>query len=286
MISGRLNVVRTARMRARGILHRAAFDRTVLMADLPINQCIYAALGEIERLARVAGVSRHDVASARALRLGLSECLDSVLGMNRTDLANLAARLSQERHAKAEVTDVISLAAAVLAAAGFGGMGEWSRSLDRSWFINLETFFEDAIRSTVARILEDVAIVTRPQNRPPLFDRETGRYRANPDLVVRRKDGTVYAIGDAKYKDFTDWPSTSDVFEIIAHASAYGASAAWMFYPDENGFSHRSFGEAATGCTLWAFGIDFEDFEGSVRRGIEMAAPGIISETHKSAMLA
>lgn len=60
--------------------------------------------------------------------------------------------------------------------------------------------------------------------------------------------------------------------EILAHAAAYDARTALMFYPTETGFSVRHFGRSVTGCALWAFGIDLQDFVGSVWQGLKTAA--------------
>ena len=68
-IGGRLDIGRTLRLRARGLAHRAAFNRTVLTGDIPFNRCIYAALRSIESLSRAASLSLSDVTTARALRL-------------------------------------------------------------------------------------------------------------------------------------------------------------------------------------------------------------------------
>ena len=270
IVSGRLNITRTAGLRARGIFHKAAFDRNALSADVPLNRCVYAALREIERLARTADISSHHVATARALRLGLSECLPSVLNVSRGELAELAACEAEERFAHPKSRDIASLAGAVLDAAGFGGAEASKRTVERAWFVNLETFFEEAVRRAVQMELEDLATVTGPRNRPSLFDPDNGRYRGNPDMVISRED-KVIAIGDAKYKDFSVWPAASDVHAIIAHASAYRASRALLFYPDETNIGIRTLGHAATGCRLWAVGLSFESMATDVRKGLEIA---------------
>jgi McrBC 5-methylcytosine restriction system component len=263
MVGGRLDVLRTARLRAHGTFHKVAFNRTVMTADLSVNRCIYAALREVERLAHVARIATADRMAARALRASLSECLVGVLSLRRSEIAELAAQ--EVMNAKtAEAADAISLAGAVLDAAGFGGSGEWSRTVERSWFVNLETLFERAIRKTVALAMGPEFAVSGPINRPPLFKPDAGRYHANPDLVVR-KAGHVVAIGDAKYKDFSSWPGASDVHEILAHAAAFGTQKALMFYPAEGGYAARAFGKSATGIDLWAFGVPLDDMFASIR---------------------
>lgn len=270
LVGGRLNIPRTAALRSRGMFHKVAFERTVLSADLPLNQCIYAALREIERLYRIADLTVQDVAQARTLRLGLSECLASVVNIRRSDLADIAASEAQNENNSAKAREAVALAGAILDAAGFGGSEISPRTIERSWFINLETFFEDAVRRVVGRILDGSALVSRPLSRPSLFQPGAGRYRANPDIVIRMSSGTM-SIADAKYKDFTDWPSSADVHEIISHAAAYGAEKAILFFPDESGVGIRSFGLAATGCSLWAAGVSFDKPEEDIRSGLSAA---------------
>jgi hypothetical protein len=267
---GRLDIARTLRLRARGKAHQIAFDRSLLSSDLPFNRCIYAALIEVERLSRVAQVSPSDITSARALRAVLGECLPSVLAARPHELAKVAAQEAALRQPRPEVSDVILLAGAVLDAAGFGGSEPWRRHIDRSWFVNLETFFEEAIRSVVRASLGANFVVGSAQDRPPLFDSTLQRYRANPDIVVRHVTKAAVAIGDAKYKELSGWPSASDVHELLAHAAAYQASKAFLFFPSDGNFWQRPFGLSATGCEVWAFGITFDAFVSDVRRSLEI----------------
>ena len=272
IVGGRLDIMRTAALRARGIFHQVAFDRTVLSADVPLNRCVYSALREIERLSRVAEIPPAQVARARALRIGLSECLPSVFNVRRAELAALAAREAEGEFVRSdsEARDVAALAGAVLDAAGFGGAEASARTIERAWFVNLETFFEEAVRRVVRDALNGIASVSGPKKRPSLFNPDNGRYHANPDIVITHNGETI-AIGDAKYKDFSNWPSVSDVHEIIAHASAYGAGTAVLFYPDEAKIGIRSFGDAATGCRLLAVGLSFETMAADVRNGLRAA---------------
>ena len=270
IVRGRLDITRTAHLRARGILHQAAFDRTFLSADVPLNRCVYAALREIERLAQIAEIPPSYVARARASRLGLSECLQSVLNVQRVEFAELAARESEDPFASPEARDVASLAGAVLDAAGFGGAEAFKRKVERAWFVNLENFFEAAIRRVVQDTLAGKYLVSGPRNRPSLFDQTKGRYRANPDIIITQGSETV-AICDAKYKDYSNWPSVSDVHEIIAHTAAYGAFKAILFYPDDAGVGVRFFGRSATGCELWAIGLSLKNIAEGIRDGLASA---------------
>jgi hypothetical protein len=271
IVGGRLDMARTIRLRAKGMAHQVAFDRSVITADLPFNRCIFGALREVERLARVTQIAPSDLAMARALRAALSECLPSVLLAQPGELARIAAREAALRHIRPEVSDVISLAGAVLDAAGFGGAYNWQRRVERSWFINLESFFEEAIRTVVRECLGPTFVVRSAQQRPSLFDSNLERYRANPDVVISNEAQSVLAIADAKYKDFTDWPIPSDVHELLAHAAAYDAPKALFFYPEDTEFTVRVLGESVTNCKVWAFGVTFAAFASDVCRSLKIA---------------
>jgi 5-methylcytosine-specific restriction endonuclease McrBC regulatory subunit McrC len=275
IIGGRLDVVRTARLRARGIRHRAAFYRTVLTVDLPINQAVYAALREVERLALVSLIPAADLADTRALRLGLQDCLQSVLSARRTDLAQIASTIAGDSQQPPEIVEVAALAGAVLDAAGFGGGDAWDRTVPRAWFVNLENLFEKSLRNVLQQVVGPSLQVTGPMDRPSLFEPQNGRYRANPDIVFRRR-GTACAIADAKYKEFDSWPLATDIYEIVAHAAAYGATKAMLFYPSDDGFSARPLGRSRTGCDLWAFGLPINRFHDAVRSALSLA--GLVSD--------
>ena len=104
-------------------------------------------------------------------------------------------------------------------------------------------------------------------NRPPLFKATSGRYAANPDIVIRDAKTTV-AIADAKYKDLSGWPSTSDIFELLCHASTYKARKGFIIFPSEVGFAKRYFGWATTECEVWVFGVTFDHFETDLRSAL------------------
>lgn len=269
LASGRLNIRRTVQLRARGKMHQVAFTRTVLSGDLAINQAVYAALREVEFIARVTSVASQDLASARALSTSLSECLPSVWRLRRGFIQEKAIEAAERGNLHPVVRDVSSLAVAVLDSAGFGGASSWTRTVERSWFVNLETEFENAVRSEIKRQLTPACKVSGPLSRPPLFDPDPGRYAANPDVVIKNGEACT-AIGDAKYKEFTGWPSASDVHELLSHAAAYRTSKAFFVFPHEAGFVSNFFGTSVTGCQVWAFGVTFDCFQEDIKRVVAL----------------
>jgi len=166
-------------------------------------------------------------------------------------------------------SEAISLAGAVLDAAGFGGSAHWTRTIERAWFVNLETFFEEAVRRTIRQSLPD-ATTESARRRPSVFRPSARRYRASPDVVVYDESRNVVAIGDAKYKELDGWPGQADVFELLAHASAYGTKRASLFYPADGSFSARHLGVSGDSCDVWSFGISFDNFTADIKSALQL----------------
>lgn len=269
-LSGRLDVRRTSTLWAQGRKHAVAFRRARLSADLPINRSIYAALREVGMLGSLARASPSQVGRARVLGVAFSECVHATLRTPKSANAKAAVAAMDQRGLRHQARDAAALAAAILDTAGFGGTGAYDHVVGRSWFVNIETLFEAAVRQVIRAALDEEWLVERARRRPPLFDIRRDRYRANPDVVISH-GGVVLAVADAKYKDFSNWPATSDVHEIIGHAAAYGANKAVLFYPESRGAPIREFGRAATGCELWAAGLRLEAFEEDVSAALTTA---------------
>jgi len=269
-VTGRLDVRRTAGLRARGVRHRVAFSRNVLDDDTPLNRSIFGALGVLATPGASSEFGVHVTAGARALRssFGLSAKTSSM--MSRSELREEAALVAGANHFRRDTSaqEAGVLASAVLEGAAFLGEAG-TRLIPRSWFVNLEELFERLLRKLVSDSLGEEAKVasaaewpggTRP---PPLFPEHSRRYASNPDLVILQKG--CLTIGDAKYKDFDTWPSASDIYQLISHAAACGAERAGLFYPSEKGIVITPLGVAATGCHAWAFGIDLTNPTESIR---------------------
>jgi hypothetical protein len=210
-VTGRLDVRRTAGLRARGVRHRVAFSRNVLDDDTPLNRSIFGALGVLATPGASSEFGVHVTAAARALRSSFGLSAKTSLMMSRSELREEAAHVAEaktfRRESSAQEAGV--LASAVLEGAAFVGESG-TRLIPRSWFVNLEELFERLIRKLVSDLLGEEAKVAsaaewpgraRP---PPLFPDHSKRYASNPDLVILRKG--CLAIGDAKYKPaFPKW---------------------------------------------------------------------------------
>ncbi|MEK6251656.1 MAG: hypothetical protein AABM43_06900 [Actinomycetota bacterium] len=274
---GRLDIRETIRVRTRGRRHVAAFRRPVIRHDTRRNRVLLAALVEVERLAKVVPVPREDLSRARGLAQFFHDARDvEVLFGDRRPLVEEARRLSsEERHSA--VGDLLALAAVVVARESFELGAEEVGTVPRSWFLNLETLFEHAVRSVLARICA-ADVRTGSAFGRPVFSGSTSQFNADPDLVVGGPP-RFEAIGDVKYKE---WPGTdvarhhADLYQLVVHAKAFETEEAFLVFPGER-FERRDLGVATTGARTRLFAVDVLRLDAELRRvasvlGLHMAS--------------
>ncbi len=280
---GRLDIRGTIKLRTSGKSHKLAFRKSQVTSDLPYNVCIYGALKQVERFAASAAIPSALVAMARALRAPLKDCEISASRLTFGELQKLAkAQSKANSNSRSELAIPIELASALLEATPHE-MNEGLRAdVKKSWFVNLENLFEVALRDCIKRVSHKSFNVTSAKNRPDLFKPVLGRYRANPDVVVKDAYGACVMIADAKYKDIDGWPSASDVHELLAHAAGYHSPRAVIFYPSDTDFSVMDFGTSVTGCKVFAVSVRFDHFEHDVRHGLTIC--GIVVATGDDAV--
>jgi 5-methylcytosine-specific restriction endonuclease McrBC regulatory subunit McrC len=105
--------------------------------------------------------------------------------------------------------------------------------MDYSWFVNLESLFEESVRKAVtiaARSFDLVGTDWGVEYKYILTD--TDRHRANPDIVLW-KSGRPFAVLDAKYKSEENETSSDDLYQLLAHALAWGVDRAVLIYPSD-----------------------------------------------------
>lgn len=275
--AGRLDIPRTAALRARGIRHKVAFRRSRLSDDLPLNRAIYLALGDVMTGFGMT-VSQDLIASARTLRAGFSECRDRAFESQRFLAIKSSLNEAARRDYRPQVIEVAALTAAVLQAATLSSGRPRDGSIPSSWFLNLENLFEKVVRECTSAILVGKAQVTGPVNRPPLFQSIPEHYRANPDIVIHMDAETL--IVDAKYKDIDAWPSTGDVHKLLAHAAAYQAKKAALVYPSADTYTSIRLGPSKTGCEVWVCHVPVKQLTNGVARVLEeMGLPSLGAHT-------
>ncbi len=266
LVGGRLDLTRTIRLWARGLRHLAAFDKNVVSFDLPINRTVLAALREVERIGRLVPLPASVVAQVRTMAMLFDDCRSvEVLFGTRLDAARRADALAASAP-DGVMADMLALAAIILSHESFEHDSTRAGVAPRSWFLNLETLFERAVRATMRTALGSRGVVFSGRSVPlPIFPRKTDVFRANPDLVVRRGDATEVVIGDVKYKQWGAFPGASDVYQLLVHAAAFGAAKAFLVFPHDE-FDARSLGDAVTGASVKTYGVDVRVLDTQVER--------------------
>ena len=127
--------------------------------------------------------------------------------------------------------DVAALASVILAHESFGRRKKIWPLVPRSWFLNLENLFEQAVISQLKKVVSPGTSVSRGGESPQsIFERETGVYRAHPDVVLVREDGRV-TVGDVKYKNWSGTAVASDLYQLLVHTSAFSGITSFLVFP-------------------------------------------------------
>lgn len=278
LVGGRIDLTRTLRLRARGLRHLVAFDRSFVARNTPKNRVLLAAVREIERISALIELSHNDVASARGLALLFSDCRDpEVLFGKRERLVQYAERLAVDRRETLH-QDLLTLAAVILSHESFEPEGPVAGVVPRAWFLNLETLFETAVRRVLRLLVPDgVTVVSGTRQPPRIFEREQRVYRAKPDLVLR-SEVLVAAVGDVKYKQWSGSADEADLYQLLVHAATYKADRCFLVFPHDS-FEVRDLGLSSTGCRTWLFAVDVRTLVEGLRSALAaMELPSTVAE--------
>ena len=260
LVGGAINVAGTARVRARGLPHLIVFDRTVISHDTDKNVILKRALREIEHIAAAVPIEAADIVQSRALGMYFD---DSGASWEQPRLG-LAYRAEQLAASDRQHSDLLALAAILLRHESFE-LGAWlGDSTPRSWFINLERLFEDAVLHETNR-LKFAGIEARrgASFRQSIFEAPVFS-RADPDLVFLQ-DGGAVGVGDAKYKAWTGDPARSDLYQLLVHAASFSSPVCFLVYAHDT-FASIFIGQSVTGASTHAFALDVTDLTGGVTK--------------------
>lgn len=265
LVGGRLNLTKSIQLRARGLGHLLAFAKNTITYRLPINKVVLVALREVEKLARLMPFPPEVVARARGLAMLFADCRDhETLYRERGHFVELAQRLGSSSLPE-EVLDMLVLASVVLAHESFENTGGHLAGAPRTWFLNLETLFELAVRKSLSELCSGRFDVSRgSDNPPPIFNGEFREYRAHPDVVIwQARD--VIAVGDVKYKNWDGSAAASDVYQLITHTGAFSGRQAFLLFPSER-FDARHLGGTNDGIETWFFAVDVRNLAEDLKR--------------------
>lgn len=253
---GRIDLGATiTRVRSRGREDRVVCVPRILTEDTPLNRIVLAAAIRAEHLLLRDGFNE----PLRKVRLAL-KALSGVRREVAPDIA--AARVSllttNERPRK-----LLSLAELLInGVPALPPDGSQDPEYPMSAWVNVESLFEEAVRSSVR-----TAIGGRGSVRPgygdgvTLFehlakDPITRKKAANPDVVIRH-EGQVILL-DAKYRRHEEDFTEGELYQLIAHAGAYRATAAALVTPSRNsdGSPERWIGRGKDGIEYWVISVD------------------------------
>jgi McrBC 5-methylcytosine restriction system component len=162
------------------------------------------------------------------------------------------ARAFHEVLGKIRMTDelqkALSYARALLLHLGAWSDDERGYAIPDSFFLNLETLFQDAVTQVLHEIVAPIQTSEGHTLRYPLFPELRDRYIADPDFVIGG-ESNPFLVGDCKYKDLSGFPAHSDVYQVLSHCLALKNSTALLVYPGEQ-FSFSRLGETTSGITV------------------------------------
>jgi hypothetical protein len=263
---GKVELGRTMRLRANGRNDLLAFSADVLTADHAVNRLLGLGLNAADVLSaswtdaeefrfrtRTLAVLFEDVAWPQIAPWShdrLDESFRAVVGQPETSAA---------------LSNTLSLARLLVLHFGVGPRLDQHAPV--SWFVNLETLFEDAVRAELSRAVRAPVKVSdwKAYRRHVLTEPSGEAFRAEPDVVISTPSGPA-AVLDAKYKDLEDGakPSPQDVYQLLAHAQAFAVPVSVLLYPGSD-FVLWPVGDTAEGHRLFAAKLSLTDLSSSTR---------------------
>jgi hypothetical protein len=256
MLAGSLDMPRTMRLHAGGRLGTFAFESCEAVRDEPLDRLALAGLDELHRSSDALGLNPELLFQARWQAGALDEVRDEQYV--RTPRPHFLAIADEMERASAvdEDVDLARLAAVVLLHRGFGLDTRVGLS-PRTWFIDLESLFEKAVRRILGELLDPIAVDKGQPFQRRLFPTGADTSRTNPDLVVHDHE-RVLSVGDVKYKSIAPEPGNEgkregrpDIYQVLVHAASLDASQAILIYPGKKYASSRRLGRSATDCETW-----------------------------------
>ena len=258
IVGGRLRILDSIRLRARGARHLVAFDRRRINHNTALNRLIYQALREVDVLAKL-DIAAIETSQSRSIG-GFFEDLASVVGVNPSPwtAADREALLNEINGTGNE--QMALLAFAVLSHQSFEVDSHTTgAAIPLTWFVNLENLFEVALRRSLAKI---VAGAHWPRGNLSFVFPDASRLFANPDLRFQLRDDRVI-IGDCKYKGWAKYSEASDLYQLLVHAATYEAVSAFLVYPSTE-LECEFLGDSAGGIATWRVAVNLADINGSV----------------------
>jgi hypothetical protein len=257
---GRIDVIQTVRQWARG--HRSIVTcwKPHLSAELDANKLLRLSLGAAERMLLSGAADRNWLLVARSYSRIMHDAGD--LRGPELSPSSLSARFEREVSRAVTVEELRN--ALLFGRAVVLHLGMVPRSVEctlpESFFLNLESLFEDAVRNA----LKGICPTERgSQLRRPLFPASPDRFVADPDFVVLDSNGPLL-VGDCKYKVLVDTDLHSDVYQLTSHCQSIQCKRAVLVFPGE-AFSHIVLGDSVAGISVHVCEVALTRLEADLR---------------------
>lgn len=246
---GRIDIAQSTRLLGRGKRGRLISERDTLTADLLVNRLL--ALG---------------IRAAESFLVGRQGGTD-LLAQSRTyaplfadvdwytlERSSWSAKATAFETAMIDprfgepIKSAVAYSRALVLHLGAWPEGVTDYEIPHAFFLNLETLFEDAVRQSLADVVGPDKTAKGSALKQGLFMGLSDRYLADPDVVVGSAK-VAQLLVDAKYKDLDRWPAHSDVYQIVAHASAFDCKTAVLVHPGDRKET-KTLGVAKSGVTV------------------------------------
>ncbi len=249
---GRLLTSDTVRRHAsKGVRYRHEFDHSMLSPSTVENIALKTALHQIMDWFQRNDRKNHIISETKALLHDLWPVL-SWKGRKSdlvSQLANKIRTLSpQLPHYRDPLWASLLILQSDLPDVGLDGFVR----LD-SLIVDVSTVFEAFLRRELTDRLRIRGYIVEDGNRlPSPFFQDAGQYTVHPDIVIRR-DGTIVALLDAKYKPD---PKEQDRYEVLSFMDAIGVSIGGFVCPANEADTSRYLGETASGKRMFSLRYD------------------------------
>lgn len=250
---GRIDLGRTMRSSARGDAVSISCWVPQLTGDILPNRLLALGLLAVESLF---GASKNE--QVLDLTRMYAPLFSDVLNRQQLSQKQASIAFDQAFQSSRVVSDLRH--ALLYARALVLNLGAWPdinvgyAEVPHSFFINLETLYENAIRTALSESLP-ASFQTSKGSRLncPTFVSLPDRYVADPDLVVLKDNSPVF-VGDCKYKVIDGYPGHSDIYQLLSHSNSIHCKTAALVYPG-NKFSLMEVGVTGDGVTAYMFQV-------------------------------
>ena len=232
---GRVDPGETARLRSKGRTAVVAYRTSQLTADNLPNQLLAQGLRAVEEYFSSHDPARDSVALARTY----APLFEDINRGKRTQIdpswiGPAFETVLRDPRVAGDLLNSLQYARSLLLHLGAWPAGPVEAELPASYFLNLETLFEDAVRQVLSEVTRPIPVIKGASLKRGLFSSLRDRYIADPDLVVGDASAPAL-VGDCKYKELNpgEYPEHGDVYQLAAHSAAMRSPLGLLIYPGD-----------------------------------------------------